>query len=721
MTKAEIDEIIESCFLETKIVFGDKGHFFSPKLGGINYLEVGKSKIIRSWVTIMAERLYRWIDRLKDAIEKWWKGMTPRTNVIYGSVFDSSLVGTLTFARPGDIAIPIHNKRVQLWARTKFFKWRKLGEAISAQDGSFVLPFDLRAARAWVIRKKLHVEIYQITDVVNDNGQMIPNKIVFKTLFISKKDLIGMEYNLRDVQLFFWEYRDDTPLPRVVIKDDGTDVPESYTHGRVEAMSEQLIPIEITKQKHLLQIARDPSSIDVYEIQSDYPKNLTVAIEEKLPGYTRGDDWFGERMMNGMNMATFLQDKTDPAFYWVKYFGACNYEVNDEYAFPSVEIKFTLKEDGLPLPVEIHLTGPLNAINKDPFQKIVVTPQDGDKWLQAKRVARVSGALCAELDQHLAGTHLNTEQYSIAIHRNLRLNPVVLLLMPHVKSVALIDKDADRLLIHGYIPNATALTVKGAEERACDLLGLQDWKGWKPMKQLSEAHIYAKAEDLFCEVVREWVDLFFEQNEFEIKKQWFEIYRFSEELVEHAVPFFPSTVDLSAMSPEEKDFTQRRLEYLLEEYRVDINSPRVTINGELKAVSPITNSPVFDENSDDWQNLKDCCCYIITTATFLHTWVNEHQYEDIGEVLYSCLGLRFGTKPHGIMAPESDLSIAPDATRSTQMMWFSNLLSRTEYGFILKNEQGDMFQEFMDLLAARKDEFAKLKVDVEQIESRTNI
>jgi Lipoxygenase len=326
-----------------------------------------------------------------------------------------------------------------------------------------------------------------------------------------------MEYNLRDVQLFFWEYRDDTPLPRVVIKDDGTDVPESYTHGRVEAMSEQLIPIEITKQKHLLQIARDPSSIVVYEIQSDYPKNLTVAIEEKLPGYTRGDVWFGERMMNGMNMATFLQDKTDPAFYWLKYFGVCNYEVNDEYAFPSVEIKFTLKEDGLPLPLEIHLTGPLHAINKDPFQKIVVTPQDGDKWLQAKRVARVSGALCAELDQHLAGTHLNTEQYSIAIHRNLRLNPVVLLLMPHVKSVALIDKEADRLLIHGYIPNATALTVKGAEERACDLLGFQNWKGWKPMKQLSEAHIYAKAEDLFCEVVREWVDLFFEQNEYEIK------------------------------------------------------------------------------------------------------------------------------------------------------------------------------------------------------------
>jgi len=73
------------------------------------------------------------------------------------------------------------------------------------------------------------------------------------------------------------------------------------------------------------------------------------------------------------------------------------------------------------------------------------------------------------------------------------------------------------------------------------------------------------------------------------------------------------------------------------------------------------------------------------------------------------------------MAPESDLSIAPDLTRSTQMMWFSNLLSRTEYGFIIKNEQGDVDPRFINLLFAKKDEFKKYKVEVDQIESRINI
>ena len=115
------------------------------------------------------------------------------------------------------------------------------------------------------------------------------------------------------------------------------------------------------------------------------------------------------------------------------------------------------------------------------------------------------------------------------------------------------------------------------------------------------------------------------------------------------------------------------------------------------------------------------CCYVIITATFLHTWINEHQYEDIGEVLYSCLGLRFGDKEHGIMSPENDWSIAPDLTRSTQMMWFSNFLSRTEYGFIVKNEDGDMDPRLIEMFLAKKEEFEQYKVAIDQIESRTNI
>jgi hypothetical protein len=73
------------------------------------------------------------------------------------------------------------------------------------------------------------------------------------------------------------------------------------------------------------------------------------------------------------------------------------------------------------------------------------------------------------------------------------------------------------------------------------------------------------------------------------------------------------------------------------------------------------------------------------------------------------------------MAPESDNDIAPDLTRSTQMIWFTNFLSRTEYGFITRNEERDVDPLFIRLLEQRREEFKALEVDIDSIESRTNI
>ncbi|HUM45375.1 MAG TPA: lipoxygenase family protein, partial [Chitinophagales bacterium] len=528
--------------------------------------------------------------------------------------------------------------------------------------------------------------------------------------------------NLRTIELCFWEYRDDTKLPRVVIKDHDKDAPQYYSEKRVEALAFQFIPIELTKRKHLKQIQRDPSKLSLAKIQDDYPENLTSAMEKMHPGITRSDEWFGERMMNGMNMATFLKDKTEPDHYWVKYFGACTYDINNEYAFPTSEIKFRLKEDGYPIPVAIHLTGPLNAFNKDPWQVNVFTPADGPKWEAAKRVARVNGGLCTELDEHLTATHLNMEQYAIAAYRNLHLNPLAYLLFPHLKEVVLVNHTADRILIRDYLPSATALTYDGLLHRAFNVLGLMDWKGWHPMKPLTEAHSFAKAEELFWDLTGKYVDHFFDIHLEEIKKYWYEVYMFSNELLQHSVPLFHSTIDFSKLSPEARAMEEKRLEYYTEQYRIDLTLQRSKINGETKAVSPLTLSPEFDESKpEDIQHLKDASRYMIMMASFMHTWANEHQYEDIGEVLYSCLGLRFGNKESGIIAPESDLGIAPDLTRSTQMMWFSNFLSRTEYGFITRNEEKDIDPHFSEMLLNNKEQFAKWRVDVANIESRTNI
>jgi hypothetical protein len=272
------------------------------------------------------------------------------------------------------------------------------------------------------------------------------------------------------------------------------------------------------------------------------------------------------------------------------------------------------------------------------------------------------------------------------------------------------------------LPTATALKTEGIKARTRDILGMQDWYDWHPMESISKAHSYAKAEQLFWEVVGKYVDEFFADHESEIKHYWYEIAAFSNDLVNHSVPEFMPKGALDALSGRERALALQRKEYYCALYRFNPDAERVTVNGEIKAISRITTARNFaDTLPEDFDRLKSACRYAIMTSTFLHTWINEHQYDDLGEILYSCGGLRFGSEKRGVIAPESDLSIAPDLTRSTQMLWFTNLLSRTEYGFITRNEDGDVPPLFIRLLKEKEAEFAALGVDINAIESRTNI
>jgi hypothetical protein len=243
------------------------------------------------------------------------------------------------------------------------------------------------------------------------------------------------------------------------------------------------------------------------------------------------------------------------------------------------------------------------------------------------------------------------------------------------------------------------------------------------METISPAHTCAQAEGLFWDVLGEYVDTFFGKHEDGIRRHWGEIQRFADDLVTHSVPvFLTAPQDAPPPDPRHQKLAAQRLQYYCRQYGFDPHLPRETIHGELKTVSRITNANTHDAAPPlDWQNLKDACRYIIMQATYMHTWINEHQYDDLGEVRYSCGGLRFGDKPSGIMAPESDDGIAPDLTRSTQMLWFTNFLSRTEYGFITRNEERDVNPLLIRLLQDRVEAFRTLGVDVDAIESRTNI
>ena len=618
---------------------------------------------------------------------------------------------------------PIHHLHLEFWGRTWLGGWRKFSEGRTDHDGRFELPFDLREARRlWV--RKVYFEIHTTSRIYFHGKEPRFHFDLFLRKPVTKSDLIGMKYNMGTLELDYWRYREDSKTPRAVIRDVLTDAPEHYTQPRIDAMLEQMLPIELTYLKHLEQIKADPASLTIPQIQKDYPVNLTTCIEQKIPGYTRGDHWFGERMMNGMNRGYFEQDPERPDLYWARYFGKCWYDANDTYALPDVDMCFELKPDKLPIPVEIQLTGRLSKHDSDPFQKRTFTPDDGDKWAYAKRIARVTGGFCTEVEEHYAGTHLNAEQFAIAAYRNLKLNPIAALLLPHLKEVSLINFQAASVLISdkdGYIPHATAVTERGLNQRTRDILGFQDWKGWKPMEPRNERHTYARAEQLFWQVTGEYVDAFFAKQEPQIRKHWHEIFCFSEDLVNHAVPVaFTSPQDTPGN--EWESLRKRRFDYYCGQYRFDPGQSRPKIDGETRAMSRITEASSFDKAApEDLQNLKDACRYAIMNATFMHTWINEHQYDDIGEVLYSSLGLRYGDGSDGIMAPESDYRISPDLKFSTGMLWFSNFLSRTEYGFITREPVHDVNPLFVQLLELKREKFNELDVDIDSIECSTNI
>ncbi|MFN8277413.1 MAG: hypothetical protein U0T84_08025 [Chitinophagales bacterium] len=721
MEQPNPEQICTECKKQTRIHYRQEGRFFIKGTWRINYLQLGDSSIDRTWLALLAELLYRLYRKLRDRWEAFKKWLFPRPEKLWCHTPDSALVGAIHYADRDQLNVPIHNLRIEFWGRTWWLQWRKLAEGYSREDGTFSLPFELRQARNWQVWSA-QFEVYQTTHVYFNGDTPSPSLEVCYQEPVPISNLTGMRYNLRSIHLHLWEYRRDTPLPRAEIKNVLNDAPQYYSQGRMDALYEQIIPLQLLKEKHLLQIADAPETISIASIQNDYPENLTVCIEKKMPGLTRGDYWFGRRMMNGMNRGAFLPDKQNPEHFWIKYFGVCNYDHNQEYALPTVEMKFKLAENGLPWPLEFHLTGPTNAFNKDPWQKRIVTPADGDDWLYVKRIARCNGAFCTEIDEHFTGTHLNAEQYAMAAYRNFRRSPLACLMLPHLKDVILINHSADTTILRDYIPSATAITNKGVLHRCYDLLGMQDWKHWQPMKVISPAHRCAKAEQLFWNVVVDYVDGFIEENAAGIKEHWHEVYRFSRDLVEHAVPVFLSTADWNQMTPQERQLAEDRLEYYAFQYSFDRNAPREKINGELKTVSPITNSSTFEGAApEDWANLKQACAYAIMMATYMHTWINEHQYDDLGEVLYSSGGLRFGTKERGIFAPESDLSISPDLTRATEMLWFTNFLSRTEYGFITRDEEHDVNPRFRRLLEAQRAAFAELDVDIDHIESRTNI
>ena len=613
---------------------------------------------------------------------------------------------------------PLHHMPVQLWDHDLTSADDFLGQGETDADGRFEIRYD--PAQAGTGSLDLHLRIFEPQHTFDRSGTPRDTLTLVRTVDLHptiRHSRVPETVDFGTCRVPHWEYDPSRPIPRLWIPEHGTP-PTSYAPGRTLVMVEAVAPLDLIKAKHLLEHRLAPHRPTLEQIQNDFPENLTRRLEREHPGQTRGDAFFGLRLMNGMSASVFDRDPANPERFWLHHHWN-SYEHDGVHALPNVDMFFELRDEQLhPVEITLHLRQPGATAPNSPTESHTFNPADGERWQQAKRVARVSAALLAELDMHLVQTHLNVEQYAIAAQRNLRRNPIRTLLAPHLKEVVLINHSADSLLLGptGYITRASALTADALDTRIGQVLGTLDWRGFEPQEPIAPKHTYARAAQLFWGVLRDLVDVFFDHHGDAIREHWLEVHRFSQDLVDHSVPSFLCGFLKKHLAPQ-STHSAPGTEWFQRHERMDVDPERHRPEAPTPAVSPITHSDSADPKG--LENLKQVCRYVIFHATFRHTWSNSQQYDDGGEILYNGLGLRFGD--HGVLAPESDLSIAPPPDRASELLWISAMLSKAAYGFILANEEHDIYPAFLEILRRRTGEFKELGVDVRKISSRVNI
>ena len=613
----------------------------------------------------------------------------------------SKVKGKLVFS---DSNKPLHNIQLELWDRDIGTPGAYLGTGITDYNGQFTIYYD-PAKAGFLDVPDLELRLLDSRIHFDKDEQPVST---YRIAYIIKgsDNVKDKEFDFGTCTVPYWLYKPDSHFARLFFSElEGT--PDDYSVGRTlqgyDAAS-GLVPI---KAKHVITNTLHPDQPTLPEIQAAYPPNLTIKLDRKNPGYTRSDEYFVLRILNGMNPCLLKRNKQNPNLFKTG-FNWDNYEKDNDHDLNNVEAFLELKDNKLVVTaITVQSRYPDSLAPHSPLKDpVTYTPQDGEKWLQAKRIFRTNSFFAAEMIEHYIKAHLQMEQYTIAAFRNLRKNPVRLMLLPHVKSLVNINQRADEVLVSptvGLVTTNGPLTPGSVVQICKERMASYDWKGWKPRQPIFDGHTFAKIANLYWQVLTEYIDSFFQNYQEEIVKDWAEIHHLSDDIVEHSVAYQPLVVS------NDSDYD------LYDHNELDHPEiPRTTINGTVKATRPITTSD--QPSATDIQNLKELCRYVIFHITFWHSWVNDAQADEGGEIFYNSLALRGGS-----FGSENDPAIAPNILESTNLIYMVNVLTAIKYGYILKNEDDDIPEELRTTLARYKKEFADLDYEISNIRALINI
>lgn len=623
------------------------------------------------------------------------------------SKLDSKAIGKIVHQ---DSRIPIANLEVELYDRDPFGIRDYLGRGETGKNGEFEIYYSSKDA-GFGDAPDLELRIFEPIQTTIVDGEISKKRNLIEVIKGDDNVRVG-EYNFGIQEILYYEY--DTYYSQFPYSQEGSlkhnFVPKALAITQ-QAVAKYIIPTNKIIQENIV----FPNKPTYEEIQNRFPTNvLTLELEKTNPGYTRSDEFFGDRMLNGFHPTIFKKDRNNPDLY-VTSFNGETFELTGKTDLPNYKVKLKLENDRL-LPVEITLQfREDNRLEQNPPMKEpqTYTPEDGNRWLQAKRVVRATylGVL-GEVKWHLGFCHFNMEQYALSFFRNIRKNPIRNFLYPHIKEVVHINDFGRDILVDpntGFFAELEPMLVKSSQPEADMLswvrssLGTYDWTNWQPLTPICDSHNYAKIGNLYWKILTTHTDEFFAANRDEIIKNWDEIIRFSEELVKYSVPYRPLSLE------QVKDDDPW---YDLGEIGDNSAQGRVTIDGVLKAIRPIATSENFKEA--DLANLKQVCRYIIYVCTFSHTWIHIHQKDELGEIKYGTL-LR-----NGSMGDEDDENVLPGQRIAALILGVNHMLDNFKYGYMLKNEDGDVPPRLIELLTNKKTEFEQLGFDLNLLRSRLN-
>lgn len=480
-------------------------------------------------------------------------------------------------------------------------------------------------------------------------------------------------YDFEDILISDWEYDSSYEVPLIHSQGAGINAsPQNFVTPQTRKILGNAFRLGIKR----FQASQKGSPL---EAQKEFPENKTLKDST-----SRSDEFFVDATLNAFAPAMLTIDSNDE--FHVRY-NLDKYKWDEKHQSPNVHL--TLKKNNQGNLVPKSISWKLRKVGSFPPEYQAegqATPDDSDAWDKAKSYFRIAEFVDGQVKGHLGRGHLNTGQYAISLYRNIQKSPILRLLHPHLKGVSAINTFGKEIIFgEDGILALSPLNSTSLIEAMKDDLGQCDWKNWSPRTEYTSTgqHSYAKIQNKYWNVLKEYIDIFFRLHSEKIRLDWKEVYFFSKDLVENSVPYTSPSLESG--------------ERYIDDNEISNHQPN-----ETKAISPITNT-ITEPSDDDVDNLKQACAYAIYHATIWHDWRNDNQANYGGEIDYARLALDYSTEDAAFQ------------------LFIVNILVDVKHGYLTKNEENDIPIEFVALLRSEFENFQSMGYDIRDLRSRINI